>query len=85
MDVLVIGGGGALGRLVCSELGARGHRALPLGRRDGDLRDPAVIAKAAAPLIINCAGASVQMGLGYGWRGYRAVDVPIGLAAIEAA
>jgi len=85
MDVLVIGGGGALGRLVCGQLIARGHRALPIGRRDGDLRDPAVIARTAAPLIINCAGASVQMGFGHGWRGYRAVDVPIGLAAIEAA
>ena len=85
MDVLVIGGGGALGRLVCDQVKTRGHRALPLGRRDGDLRDPAVIARAGAPLIINCAGASVQMGLGHGWRGYRAVDVPIGLAAIDAA
>jgi uncharacterized protein YbjT (DUF2867 family) len=85
MDVLVIGGGGALGRLVCDQLGARGHRAIALGRRDGNLRDPALIARAAAPVIINCAGASVQMALGKGWRGYRAVDVPIGLAAIEAA
>ncbi len=85
MDVLVIGGGGALGRLVCGQLAARGHRARPLGRRDGDLRDPAVIAHAAAPVIINCAGASVAMGLGRGWRGSRAVDVPIGLAAVEAA
>ena len=85
MDVLVIGGGGALGRLVCGQLLVRGHRAIPLGRRDGDLRDPALIARAAAPLIINCAGASVQLGFGKGWRGYRSVDVPIGLAAIEAA
>jgi uncharacterized protein YbjT (DUF2867 family) len=85
MDVLVIGGGGALGRLVCGQLTLRGHRALPLGRKDGDLRDPAVIARAKAPLIINCAGASVTMGLGRGWRGYRAVDVPIGLAAVAAA
>ena len=85
MDVLVIGGGGALGRLVCAQLTLRGHRALPLGRKDGDLRDPAVIARAKAPLIINCAGASVTMGLGRGWRGYRAVDTPIGLAAVHAA
>ena len=85
MDVLVLGGGGSLGRLVCAQVAARGHRAIPLGRRDGDLRDPAIVARAGAPLIINCAGASVQMGFGYGWRGYRAVDVPIGLAAIEAA
>jgi uncharacterized protein YbjT (DUF2867 family) len=85
MDVLVIGGGGALGRLVCGQLTARGHRAIARGRRDGDLRDPSVIARSASPLIINCAGASVQLGFGHGWRGYRAVDVPIGLAAIEAA
>jgi uncharacterized protein YbjT (DUF2867 family) len=81
----VIGGGGALGRLVCGQLEARGHRALALGRKDGDLRDPAVIARAGAPLIINCAGASVAMALGRGWRGYHAVDVPIGLAAVAAA
>src|SRR5687768_10863082 len=85
MDVLVMGGGGSLGRLVCQQLTLRGHRAIPIGRRDGDLRDPAVIARAGAKLIINCAGASVAMALGRGWRGYRAVDVPIGLAAIEAA
>ena len=85
MDVLVLGGGGALGRLVCAQLVGRGHRAIALGRQDGDVRDPAVIARAAAPLIINCAGASVTMALGHGWRGYRAVDVPIGLAAVEAA
>jgi uncharacterized protein YbjT (DUF2867 family) len=85
MDVLVLGGGGALGRLVCGQLTTRGHRAIPFGRRDGNLRDPSIIARAGAPLIINCAGASVQIGFGHGWRGYRAVDVPIGLAAIEAA
>jgi len=85
MDVLVIGGGGALGRLVCNTITARGHRAMPLGRRDGDLRDPTLIAKPNAPLIINCAGASVAMGFGHGWRGYAAVDVPIGLAAASAA
>ena len=85
MDVLVIGGGGTLGRLVCDRIITRGHHAIPLGRRDGDLRDPALIARANAPLIINCAGASVAMGFGHGWRGYRAIDVPIGLAAAEAA
>ena len=85
MDVLVIGGGGTLGRLVCKEVEARGHRAVPLGRRDGDLRDPEVIARPKARVIVNCAGASVALGLGHGWRGYRAVDVPIGHAAIAAA
>lgn len=77
MDVLVIGGGGTLGRLICDELTLRGHRAIPFGRRSG--------AMPPAPIIINCAGASVAMGFGHGWRGYRAVDVPIGLAAAQAA
>ena len=85
MDILVIGGGGGLGRLVCAELATRGHHVTPLGRKDGDLRDPEVIAKHGARVIVNCAGASVAMGLGKGWRGYRAVDVPIGHAAIKAA
>src|SRR5262245_32889685 len=85
MDIVVIGGGGTLGRRVCGELTRRGHRAIPLGRRDGDLRDPAVIARAKASAIVNCAGASVALGLGHGWRGYRAVDVPIGRAAVAAA
>jgi len=85
MDVLVVGGGGALGRLVRAQLARRGHRALTLGRKDGDLGDPSLIARATAPVIINCAGASVMLALGHGWRGYRAVDVPIGLAAVEAA
>jgi uncharacterized protein YbjT (DUF2867 family) len=85
MDVVVLGGGGTLGRLVCREVQARGHKAIPLGRRDGDLRDPAVLAAPNARVIINCAGASVAMGLGKGWRGYRAVDIPIGHAAVAAA
>lgn len=85
MDVVVLGGGGTLGRLVCAEVQARRHKAISLGRRDGDLRDPAVIAAPNARVIINCAGASVAMGLGKGWRGYRAVDIPIGHAAIAAA
>ncbi len=85
MDVLVIGGGGTLGRLVCEEVAARGHTAVPMGRRSGDLCDPDVLAAPKARVIINCAGASVAMGLGHGWRGYHAVDLPIGLAAVVAA
>jgi uncharacterized protein YbjT (DUF2867 family) len=85
MDVLVLGGGGGLGKLVCERVRARGHEPIPLGRRDGDLRNPDVIAARSAPLVINCAGASVALALGHGWRGYRAVDTPIGLAAVEAA
>jgi uncharacterized protein YbjT (DUF2867 family) len=85
MDVLVIGGGGTLGRLVCGELQSRGHSPIPVGRRTGDLTDPAVLAAPRASVIINCAGASVAMALGRGWRGYRAVDVPIGRAAVTAA
>jgi uncharacterized protein YbjT (DUF2867 family) len=76
MDVIVLGGHGTLGRIVRGELAARGHHPVvqPRGEPIG-----------AAPLIINCAGASVQMALGHGWRGYGAVDVPVGLAAAEAA
>jgi len=97
MDVLVLGGGGGLGRLVCAELAARGHRIQTVPR--GEARDAAALARAATRggaigadeparggiAIVNCAGASVAMGLGHGWRGYRAVDTPIGLAAAAAA
>ena len=85
MDVLMIGGGGTLGRLVCADFAARGHTAIPFGRINGDLRDPNALAAPNARVIVNCAGASVAMGLGHGWRGYRAVDIPIGRAAIAAA
>lgn len=87
MQVLVLGGTGGLGRLVCGELERRGLTARAAGRRDGDARDPAVVTKlaAGASAIIDCAGASVALGLGHGWRGYRAVDTRIGLAAVEAA
>ena len=74
MDVLVLGARGTLGRLVHEQVAARGHRAIA-GRRGEPL--------ARADVIVNCAGASVAMALGHGWRGYRAVDVPIGLAAVE--
>ena len=76
MHVLVIGGRGALGRHVCRELARRGQQVTSAGRGEPLVR---------ADVIVNCAGASVAMGLGHGWRGYPAVDVPIGLAAIEAA
>lgn len=85
MDVLVLGARGALGRLVCEELVARGHRTRTVSRPEA--RDAGALAAAArgAAAIINCAGASMQLGLGHGWRGYRAVDTPIGLAAVAAA
>jgi uncharacterized protein YbjT (DUF2867 family) len=88
MDVLVLGARGGLGRLVCAELASRGHRIETVSR--GAARDPAAMVRALAgggdgKAIINCAGASVALGLGHGWRGYRAVDTPIGLAAAEAA
>jgi uncharacterized protein YbjT (DUF2867 family) len=85
MDVLVLGARGGLGRLVCEELAARGHRTKTVTR--GEARDAAALARAAAGAgaIVNCAGASVALGLGHGWRGYRAVDTPLGLAAAEAA
>jgi len=85
MDVLVLGARGGLGRLVCEELAARGHRTRTVTR--GEAHDAAALVRAAAgaAAIVNCAGASVALGLGHGWRGYRAVDTPIGLAAAEAA
>jgi uncharacterized protein YbjT (DUF2867 family) len=92
MDVLVLGSRGSVGRHVSDELVTRGHVVRTLVRRGagdvvGDLRDPEVVTRAAAGVgaIVDCAGASVAMGFGHGWRGYRAVDVPIGLAAIAAA
>lgn len=74
----MIGGRGTLGALVCRELAARGHRATAIGRGDD-------LDAARGDLMVNCAGASIAMGFGHGWRGYRAVDVPIGLRAIAAA
>ena len=85
MEILVLGAGGGLGRLVCAELAARGHRVLTATRREA--RDAEALARIAirAVAIIDCAGASVALGIGHGWRGYRAVDTPIGLAAAAAA
>ncbi len=83
MDILVLGARGGLGRLVASELTLRGHRILTVDRAAA--RDPQALAATKAQAIVNCAGASVALGFGHGWRGYRAVDTPIGLAAVEAA
>lgn len=85
MDTLVLGARGGLGRLICAELVARGHTTRTVDREVA--RDPAALVSAArgAGAIVNCAGASVAMALGKGWRGYGAVDVPIGLAAVAAA
>lgn len=83
MDILVLGARGGLGRLVTSELTLRGHRILTVDRAAA--RDPSALAATKPHAIVNCAGASVALGLGHGWRGYRAVDTPIGLAAVEAA
>jgi uncharacterized protein YbjT (DUF2867 family) len=76
MEAIVLGARGTLGKLVCAELAARGHRAI------AQRRDEAI---ARADVIVNCAGASTALALGRGWRGFRAVDVPIGLRAVEAA
>ena len=83
MDVLVLGARGGLGRLVASELTLRGHRILTVTRAQA--RDVTALVETRAQAIVNCAGASVAFGFGHGWRGYRAVDTPIGLAAVEAA
>ncbi len=45
MRVLVTGGRGFLGGHVCEALVAAGHEAIPLGRVDGDLSEPGVIAR----------------------------------------
>jgi uncharacterized protein YbjT (DUF2867 family) len=84
MDVLVLGAGGGLGRLICAELREAGHAVRTIAQRR-DARDAGALAAVGARAIVNCAGASVAVGLGHGWRGYRAVDTPIGLAAAEAA
>lgn len=87
MAILVLGGTGTLGRLVVDELRRRGEAVRACGRADGDARDPTVVSRLAegASVIVDCAGASVALGLGRGWRGYGAVDTPIGMAAIAAA
>ena len=75
MRAIVLGGTGGVGKLVCAELARRGFTARGLGRRAGDARAPEVVSRLAvgAQAIVNCAGASVALGLGHGWRGYRAV------------
>ena len=83
MDILVLGACGGLGSLVANELTIRGHRILTVDR--SEVRDPDALIARKPQSIVNCAGASVAFGLGHGWRGYRAVDTPIGLAAVEAA
>lgn len=83
MDTLVLGARGGLGRLVCAELAARGHTARTVMRAEA--RDALARAAHGCGAIIDCAGASVALGFGHGWRGYRAVDTPIGLAAVAAA
>jgi uncharacterized protein YbjT (DUF2867 family) len=83
MDILVLGARGGLGQLVASELTLRGHHVITVPR--ARVRDPDALVATRARVIVNCAGASVQLGRGHGWRGYRAVDTPIGLAAVRAA
>lgn len=83
MDILVLGARGGLGVLVAGELMLRGHRVVTLPRAQA--RDVDAMVATGARVIVDCAGASVAFGLGRGWRGYRAVDTPIGLAAVAAA
>jgi uncharacterized protein YbjT (DUF2867 family) len=75
MNAVVIGARGALGRHVCAQLAARGHRVT------AQPRDEEV---GPADVIVNCAGASMNAGL-RGWRGYSSIDVAIGMRAIAAA
>ena len=85
VDTLLLGARGGLGTLIARELVAKGHAVRTVERTAA--RDPDALTAAAkgAGAIVDCAGASVAMALGKGWRGYRAVDTPIGLAAVHAA
>jgi uncharacterized protein YbjT (DUF2867 family) len=83
MDIVVLGAGGSLGHWVSAGLVERGHRVTPIARAEA--RDPEAIARSVPAVIVDCAGASTALALGKGWRGFRAVDTPIGLAAVEAA
>jgi uncharacterized protein YbjT (DUF2867 family) len=53
----------------------------------GDARDRRVADALVrdADIVFSCAGASVQLGLGHGWRGYRAIDTAANTALIAAA
>ena len=87
--VALLGAGGALGSLVRAQLEARGSRVRAIPRASA--RDAAAIAAAldgvpaASAAIVDCAGASTALAFGRGWRGFGAVDTPIGLAAAAAA
>ncbi|MBA2545092.1 MAG: hypothetical protein H0V17_35945 [Deltaproteobacteria bacterium] len=85
MDTLLLGARGGLGRLIAVQLANRGHAVRTVTREVARDPDALIAAARGAGAIVNCAGASVAMGLGHGWRGYRAVDTPIGLAAAHAA
>ncbi len=76
MEIVVVGARGCVGKLASDVLEARGHRVT---------RQPRGAAIAKCDAIVNCAGASVLVELGHGWRGYRAVDTPVGLACVAAA
>jgi uncharacterized protein YbjT (DUF2867 family) len=100
MTILAIAGAsGALGHRVAARARAAGHtvrvltrdparlpEALRAGAVVGDGRDPRVAAELVrgADAVFSCAGASVQVALGHGWRGYGAVDTPLNLALVEA-
>ncbi|MEO8549693.1 MAG: hypothetical protein ABI678_06960 [Kofleriaceae bacterium] len=83
METVVMGANGTLGRLVAAGLAERGHHVTAIARAEA--RDPVAIGRTVPRVIVDCAGASTLLALGKGWRGYRAVDTPIGLAAVEAA
>jgi uncharacterized protein YbjT (DUF2867 family) len=85
METLVLGARGGLGRLVVTELAARGHRTRTVSRREARDVDALAAAAKGVGAIVDCAGASIAMGFGHGWRGYRAVDTPLGLVAAAAA
>ncbi|MBL8625071.1 MAG: NAD(P)H-binding protein [Myxococcales bacterium] len=96
--IAVAGASGALGRRVVARLRDDGWRVRALTRDParaprgvevvaGDGRDPAVAAALVRGVdaVFSCAGASVAMARGHGWRGYRAVDTRLNAALVAAA
>lgn len=85
VDTLLLGARGGLGTLIAARLAERGHAVRTVSRDVARDAEALTAAARGTGAIVNCAGASVAMGFGHGWRGYRAVDTPIGLAAARAA
>jgi len=83
----------ALARKMSVRVLVRDPTRLPVALRErvqvivGDARDAAVAGTAVDGVerVFSCVGASVMPGLGFGWRGYGAVDWPANRVLIDAA